>query len=208
AFGADAVHPYLMLRLVKDGINFKDPDSKNEFKLEPREALENLFAALEDTIKKVISKMGITTIEGYRGAQLFEAVGFGKELMDFLGDFPSRLGGIGFNELVEDAQWRVQQAEKMTVLGRNRDYHAFNAKVRMALRDAVKEAHPEPEQGGGEMAYTAPPAEADPDADKRVADKFVKFTDMVSARVPTVLRDLFNVKKAAAPVDRNAVEPA
>ena len=41
---------------------------------------------------------------------------------------------------------------------------AFNAKVRMALRDAVKEAHPEPEPGGGEMAYTAPPEEADPDA--------------------------------------------
>ena len=82
----------------------------------------------------------------------------------------------------------------MTVLGRNRDYHAFNAKVRMALRDAVKEAHPEPEQGGGEMAYTAPPGEDDPGAPQRVADKFVKFTDMVNTRVPTVLRDLFTVK--------------
>ncbi|MFM8273582.1 MAG: glutamate synthase central domain-containing protein, partial [Gemmata sp.] len=121
AFGADAVHPYLMLRLVKDGLTFKDPDSKQELKLEPREALENLFAALEDTIKKVISKMGITTVEGYRGAQLFEAVGFGPDLMEFLGEFPSRLGGIGFAELVDDEQWRVQQAEKMTVLGRNRD---------------------------------------------------------------------------------------
>jgi len=193
AFGADAVHPYLMLRLVKDGLTFKDPDSKNEFRLEPREALENLFAALEDTIKKVISKMGITTIEGYRGAQLFEAVGFGPELMAFLGDFPSRLGGIGFEELVEDAQWRVERTDKMSTLGRNKDYHAFNAKVRMALRDAVKEAHPEPE-GGGEMAYTAPPQEADSTAPGRVAEKFVKFTDMVNTRVPTVLRDLFTVK--------------
>ncbi|MCI0704383.1 MAG: glutamate synthase-related protein, partial [Planctomycetia bacterium] len=208
AFGADAVHPYLMLRLVKDGLTFKDPDSKNEFRLEPREALENLFAALEDTIKKVISKMGITTIEGYRGAQLFEAVGFGPELMAFLGDFPSRVGGVGFAELVEDAQWRVQQAEKMTVLGRNRDYHAFNAKVRMALRDAVKEAHPEPEQGGGEMAYTAPPCESDPDAPRRVADKFVKFTDMVNTRVPTVLRDLFTVRFAALPQAADGVQPA
>ena len=207
ACGADAVHPYLMFRLVKDGLNFKDPDSKQESKLEPREALENLFAALEDTTKKVISKMGITTIEGYRGAQLFEAVGFGPDLMAFLGDFPSRLGGIGFNELVEDAQWRVQQAEKMTVLGRNRDYHAFNAKVRMALRDAVKEAHPEPEQGG-EMAYTAPPSEDDPGAPQRVADKFVKFTDMVSARVPTVLRDLFSIRFAAGGVAQVEVQSA
>ncbi|MBY0459550.1 MAG: hypothetical protein K2V38_19695, partial [Gemmataceae bacterium] len=207
AFGADAVHPYLMLRLVKDGLAFKDPDTKNELRLDAREALENLFAALEDTIKKVISKMGITTIEGYRGAQLFEAVGFGPDLMAFLGDFPSRLGGIGFAELVEDGQWRVQQAEKMTVLGRNRDYHAFNAKVRMALRDAVKEAHPEPEQGG-EMAYTAPPSETDPNAPVKVGEKFVKFSDMVNARVPTVLRDLFAVAVAPSPVPLSEVQPA
>lgn len=201
AFGADAVHPYLMLRLVKDGLAFKDPDSKQELRLEAREALENLFAALEDTIKKVISKMGITTIEGYRGAQLFEAVGFGRELMEFLGDFPSRLEGIGLQELVEDAQWRVQQAEKMRdgVLGGNRDYRAFQPRVRMALRDAVKESHPEPEQDGGEMAYIAPPAQEDSEAQKRVADKYVKFTELVNTRVPTVLRDLFNVKRSSAP---------
>ncbi|HEY3787924.1 MAG TPA: glutamate synthase-related protein, partial [Urbifossiella sp.] len=201
AFGADAVHPYLMLRLVKDGLIFKDAETKQENRLEPRDALENLFAALEDTIKKVISKMGITTIEGYRGAQLFEAVGFGPDLMEFLGDFPSRVGGIGFPELVDDCVWRVQRAEDMLTknqpMGKNKDYMAFNAKVRMALRDAVKEAHPEPEQGG-EMAYTAPPEEYDPEAPQRVGTKFVKFSDMVNTRVPTVLRDLFNVKKGAA----------
>ena len=49
AFGADAVHPYLMLRLVKDGLTFKDPDTKQEFAARARECLENLFAALEDT---------------------------------------------------------------------------------------------------------------------------------------------------------------
>jgi glutamate synthase domain-containing protein 2/glutamate synthase domain-containing protein 1/glutamate synthase domain-containing protein 3 len=212
AFGADAVHPYLMLRLVKDGLTFKDPDTKNEFRLEPREALENLFAALEDTIKKVISKMGITTIEGYRGAQLFEAVGFGRELMAFLGDFPSRVGGIGFAELVEDAQWRVQEAERIFAqnkpMGSNRDYRAFNAKVRMALRDAVKEAHPEPEQGGGEMAYTAPPQEGDPNAMLKVGEKFVKFSDMVNTRVPTVLRDLFAIRSAASGLATDQVQPA
>ncbi len=212
AFGADAVHPYLMLRLVKDGLVFKDGDTKQEIRLDAREALENLFAALEDTIKKVISKMGITTIEGYRGAQLFEAVGFGPELMEFLGDFPSRVGGIGFAELVEDVQWRVQQAEVMAAknnpLGRNRDYMAFNAKVRMALRDAVKEAHPEPEPGGGEMAYTAPPEEYDPKAPQRVAEKFIKFSDMVNLRVPTVLRDLFGVKPGDKPTELSSIQSA
>ncbi|HEV3436226.1 MAG TPA: glutamate synthase-related protein, partial [Gemmata sp.] len=85
------------------------------------------------------------------------------------------------------------------VLGGNRDYRAFHPRVRMALRDAVKESHPEPEQGGGEMAYIAPPTEEDLEAPKRVADKYVKFTELVNTRVPTVLRDLFNVKRSSAP---------
>ncbi|HJZ92761.1 MAG TPA: glutamate synthase-related protein [Gemmataceae bacterium] len=212
AFGADAVHPYLMLRLIKDGLTFKEAETKQEVTISAHECLENLFAALEDSIKKVIAKMGITTIEGYRGAQLFEAVGFGPELMEWLGDFPSRVGGIGLKELVEDAAWRVKTAEEMfdknRPMGRNKDYMAFNAKVRMALRDAVKEAHPEPEPGGGEMAYTAPPREVDEEAPQRVAEKWVKFTDMVNTRPPTVIRDLFLVKRAPNPIDIKGVQPA
>jgi glutamate synthase domain-containing protein 2/glutamate synthase domain-containing protein 1/glutamate synthase domain-containing protein 3 len=210
AFGADAVHPYLMLRIIKNGLTFVEGDTKQEVTLTARECLENLFAALEDTIKKVIAKMGITTIEGYRGAQLFEAVGFGPELMEFLGDFPSRIGGIGFKELVEDAEWRVQQAETMKngVLGKHIDYRAYHPKVRMALRDAVKEAHPEPEMGGGEIAYTAPPQENDPEAHHRVAEKFVKFSDMVNTRPTTVLRDLFSIKRNPNPIPVEQVEPA
>jgi glutamate synthase domain-containing protein 2/glutamate synthase domain-containing protein 1/glutamate synthase domain-containing protein 3 len=212
AFGADAVHPYLMLRLIKNGLTFKEADTKQEVTVSAHECLENLFAALEDSIKKIIAKMGITTIEGYRGAQLFEAVGFGSELMEWLGDFPSRVGGIGLKELVEDAAWRVKTAEEMFAknrpMGKNMDYRAFNAKVRMALRDAVKEAHPEPEPGGGETAYTAPPQESDPEAPHRVAEKWPKFTDMVNTRPPTVIRDLFNIRRAARPADLKEVQPA
>src|SRR5262249_25875384 len=194
AFGADAVHPYLMLRIIKNGLTFKEGDTKQEVTLSAHECLENLFAALDDSIKKVIAKMGITTVEGYRGAMLFEAVGFGPELMEFLGDFPSRVGGIGLKELVEDAQWRVQKAEEMkVVIGQNRDYRAFKAEVRKALRDAVKEAHPEPE--GGEMAYAVPPQEEDAEAHHRVSQKWVKFTEMINTRPPTVLRDLFLIRR-------------
>ncbi|QVL30421.1 hypothetical protein KIH39_16360 [Telmatocola sphagniphila] len=208
AFGADAVHPYLMLRIIQNGLTFKEADTKQESTLSARECLENIFAALEDSIKKIIAKMGITTIEGYRGAQLFEAVGFGSELMEFLGEFPSRIGGIQLEHLVEDAAWRVEQAEKMSVLGKHLDYTAFNAKVRMALRDAVKEAYPEPEMGGGESVYTAVPTDNDPEAPKRVADKYVKFTELVQNRTPTVLRDLFLIKLSGQPVKLEEVEPA
>ena len=118
AFGADAVHPYLMLRLIKDGLTFKDAETKQEVTVSAHECLENLFAALEDSIKKIIAKMGITTIEGYRGAQLFEAVGFGPELMEWLGDFPSadrraRAQGTGRGRGLagEDGRGHVRQEQ-------------------------------------------------------------------------------------------------
>jgi glutamate synthase (ferredoxin) len=208
AFGADAVHPYLMLRLIRNGLQFKDPDTKQEWALTGRECLENLFAALEDSLKKIISKMGITTIEGYRGAILFEAVGFGPELMQFLGDFPSRIAGIGLAELVEDAQWRLAQSEKMQVLGRNRDYHAFNAKVRMALRKAVTAGEEElpssDAEQGGEAAYYRPTKAGD----EGLSNEYLTFSNMVNHRIPTVLRDIFLIKRGEKTAPIAEVQPA
>jgi glutamate synthase (ferredoxin) len=205
AFGADAVHPYLMLQLVKGGLTWKHPETKQEQHLEALDALRNLFHAIEDSLLKIISKMGITTIEGYRGAMLFEAVGFGPELMHYFGEFPSRIGGLTLLDLVEDVKWRIDKAEAMaknsTPIGSNRDYHAYNGKIRSALRDAVKEAHPEPEGDGmgGEMAYTAPPADRDPNRLHNVEVKFENFSNMVKTRPPTVLRDLFAIKPTGLP---------
>jgi glutamate synthase domain-containing protein 2/glutamate synthase domain-containing protein 3 len=215
-FGADAVHPYLMQRLIRDGLAFKDPDTKQDWALTSRESLENLFVALEDSFRKIISKMGITTAEGYRGARLFEAVGLGPELMEFLGDCPSRVGGIGLAELVEDARWRLAQVEKMQVLGRNRDYHAFNAKVRMALRKAALSgtAAPLPQvepvgnagraagpEDGGEDAYSPRPADG-------LTREYLDFSEMVNRRVPTCLRDLLRIKPAERPIPLQETQPA
>ena len=210
-FGADAVHPYLMLRLVRDGITWKHPETKQDATLSPRDALEGLFEALEDSLKKIISKMGITTIEGYRGAMLFEAVGFGPELMQYFGNFPSRVGGLTLQDLVDDCAWRVQQAENMKVLGRNRDYHAYNAKVRMALREAVLPAHVETNvtNNGGEMAYTAPPTSIDDGVPGMIDLGFGKYRKMVGERPPTVLRDLLRFKTdGLEPIPLDDVVPA
>ena len=172
---------------------------------------------VEDSLKKIISQTGITTIEGYRGAKLFEAVGFGPELMEFLGDCPSRIGGVGLAEMVEDAQWRLGQAEKMTVLGRNREYHAFNAKVRMALRKAATAAEASrsvSDQRMKKAARTPTPASS-PRTSKRskrpenpddtpplgvLSKEYLDFSNLVNARTPTVLRDLFAIKKRREPV--------
>lgn len=230
AFGADAVHPYLMLRLLREGLSFKDPETKQEWELSRRECLENAFAALEDSFKKIISKMGITTVDGYRGAMLFEAVGFGPEIMEFLGDFPSRIGGLGLKELVEDADWRLQQVEKMRVLGRNRDYHAFNARVRMALRKASVAGAPTSlptvdnaqspgpnltHEEGGEAAYSSKPAKTslrgpvvEEYSPEGAAKAYDDFTTLVNERVPTVLRDMFSVPSVSEPVDVSEVQAA
>jgi len=213
-FGADAVHPYLMLRLIKNGLTTKDPESKQEFTLNPHECLENLFAALEDSIKKIISKMGITTIEGYRGAQLFEAVGFGSELMEFLGDFPSRIGGINLIDLVEDTTWRFDRAEKMknAILGRNNDYNAFKAQVRMALRKAATALSPVISEEGGEDAYAnqmerAKEARAEL-APGELTKEYSAFSNIIMTRPPTVLRDLFLIKFASKSTLLEEVMPA
>ncbi len=219
SFGADATHPYLMLRLIKNGLTFKDPDTKQEWTLSGRECLENLFAALEDTFKKVISKMGITTAEGYRGALLFEAVGFGPELMSYLGQLPSRIGGIQLEQVVEDNKYRLQRTENMQVLGRNRDYHAFNAKVRMALRkasvagsttpDDQEDGKDEParqsarktEEHGGESAYIA--GNSNP-----ISTEYRDFSQMINSRTPTVLRDLFSIRHAKNPLPITEIQTA
>jgi glutamate synthase (ferredoxin) len=218
AFGADAVHPYLMQRLIRDGLTFKDPDTKQEWALTSRECLENLFAALEDSFKKIISKMGITTIEGYRGARLFEAVGLGSDLMAFIGDCASRVGGIHMEELIEDARWRLERAEQMQVLGRNRDYHAFNAKVRMALRKAAisgaAAALPQVDSNESEPANAVPDVSGEDaygqsakGADTLTRD-YLDFSEIVNDRVPTCLRDLFQLRTNLQPIPLEETQSA
>jgi glutamate synthase (NADPH/NADH) large chain len=93
-FGAAAVNPYLALDTVRalaaDG----------EIKVTPDQAEEHYIHAVNEGLLKVMSKMGISTIHSYRGAQIFEAVGLNRDLIErhFTGT-PSRLEGVGLAEL-------------------------------------------------------------------------------------------------------------
>src|SRR5439155_14007336 len=113
----------------------------------------------------------------------------------------SRIRGIGFKELVEDVQWRLAAVEKMNVLGRNRDYHAFNAKVRMALRKAAQTdsdaARPTEDEAGGESAYAHKLTE-NLAAKGELSKDYLDFSHLVNHRVPTVLRDLFLLRRGQA----------
>jgi glutamate synthase (NADPH/NADH) large chain len=93
-YGAAAVNPYLALDSVRAMA------LRGELPHEPAEAESRYVHAIKDGLLKVMSKMGISTIQSYRGAQIFEAVGLDRGLIErhFTGT-PSRLGGIGLAEL-------------------------------------------------------------------------------------------------------------
>ena len=91
--GADAIHPHLLLELG-----------------ESEAAERNLLAGLDSTLRRVMSKMGITTLDGYRGSRLFEAVGVSPALVEFyLPGIEARLGGVDLDDVYEDLCHRSAQ---------------------------------------------------------------------------------------------------
>ena len=97
-YGAEAVHPYLALETLIDLA------AKGANGVDPQKAIYNFTKAIGKGLQKVMSKMGISTYMSYCGAQIFEAVGLSKELVDryFFGT-PSNVEGIGVFDVAEEA---------------------------------------------------------------------------------------------------------
>ena len=109
-FGATAVCPYLGYATVRDLVRH---DKKNKITdgISESKAMRNYRKALEKGLLKIMSKMGISVLNSYQGAQIFEAIGIGQEVMDtcFTGA-QSRIEGIGFLEIAEESIIRHQAA--------------------------------------------------------------------------------------------------
>ncbi|WP_102508800.1 glutamate synthase large subunit [Sanguibacter massiliensis] len=104
-YGAAAVNPYLAMetveRLAEEGLIDVDPAT----------AVKNVIKALGKGVLKVMSKMGISTIQSYRGAQTFEAVGLSQALVErYFTGTTSRLGGVGLDVLAEEVAARHRAA--------------------------------------------------------------------------------------------------
>src|SRR5580692_5493694 len=114
-YGASAINPYLMLetldRLVFDGRVTRSGEDGRAVSLTPEEAAQNTIKAIGKGLLKTISKMGISTIQSYSGAQIFEAVGLEPALIDrhFTGT-ASRIGGVGLEVLATEALERHARA--------------------------------------------------------------------------------------------------
>jgi glutamate synthase (NADPH/NADH) large chain/glutamate synthase (ferredoxin) len=146
-YGASAINPYLLFdtvdELVADGRvpGVEDPD----------EAEKNVVKALGKGLLKTISKMGISTIQSYCGAQIFEAVGLEKELIDrhFTGT-ASRIGGIGLDVLGQESIDRHQRAYPRELSGdllpvggvyawrREGEQHMWNPETIALIQHAVR----------------------------------------------------------------------
>ena len=141
-FGATAVYPYLAYNVIADLVD------KGELLGDPLYAKNNFRKSLDKGLLKILSKMGISTVSSYRGAQLFEAVGLSEEVVElcFTG-VESRISGATFDDLAIDQQILAKNAfTKRVPLDQggllkfvfNKEYHAFNPDVIQALHKAVR----------------------------------------------------------------------
>ena len=183
-FGASAVCPYLAFATLGAMIGAGDFEDQAR-----GEVFANYRKAVDAGILKVMSKMGISAVSSYHGAQIFEVLGLSDEVLHrCFTTTRSRIGGIGFRHIAADAIERHTQAysaEKLERGGwykfrRDGDYHANSPQVWRALHKTV--------QGGGEEEYQA-------------------YRDLVHSRPPTALRDLLELSSDRDPIGLDRVEP-
>ena len=149
-YGAAAVNPYLMLETLAELVELGWlPDEMDAEKAQAR-AVKGIAKGL----LKTMSKMGISTIPSYCGAQIFEAVGLSEELVErHFTHTPSRIGGIGLRDLAEGSLARHARAypgsadELLPVIGlyawrRDGEHHQWNPDTIALLQHAVRSKEP------------------------------------------------------------------
>tara|TARA_B110000879_G_scaffold1358_1_gene1755 strand:- start:5508 stop:10100 length:4593 start_codon:yes stop_codon:yes gene_type:complete len=194
-FGATAVCPYLGYATVR---NVVAHDVKGKLEgISPEKAMANYRKALEKGLLKIMSKMGISVLNSYQGAQIFEALGIGKEVVDFaFTGAHSRIGGVGFTEIAEEslirhrAGWEIDpEAGKTLDLGdpgynryrKSGERHALTTPVIKNLHTFVRNNK------------------------KEDYDEYVKAS---LDNNPITIKDLLEFKVPASGVPLDEVEPA
>ena len=183
-FGASAVYPFLAYEVLADLIR------TGEVLGDLDEVFKHYRKGISKGLLKILSKMGISTIASYRGAQLFEAVGLADEVVElsFRG-VASRIKGARFvdieaeQKLLAAEAWNnrkpIQQGGLLKFVYGG-EYHAYNPDVVNTLQAAVQ-------QGSYE--------------------KFKEYTTLVDTRPVSMIRDLLQVKLAEQPLALDQVEP-
>ncbi len=186
-YSASAVHPYLALQAAGALAGTRGHEL-----LAIDDLQRNYITALEKGLLKITSQMGISTVMGYRGAQIFETIGLGPELVEFaFAGTPARLGGIGLAEIEADIRRRHEAAwsdpaAKLADPGfvrfrKDGEHHGYSPTVAKALQAAAT--------SGNLIDFKA-------------------YHDMVKEHPPTAVRDLIEIKPLGEAVPLDEVEPA
>jgi len=106
-YGANAVNPYMVGEIIQDYLD----KGLLPGGMTHEDAVKNFLKAVRKGLFKIISKMGISTIQSYCGAKIFEAVGLSEEfLKKYFTATPSRIGGAGIEEIAKEALMRHENA--------------------------------------------------------------------------------------------------
>ncbi|MBI5566966.1 MAG: glutamate synthase subunit alpha, partial [Chloroflexi bacterium] len=189
-YGAAAIHPYLALATART----LGRDVKAD------EAVHNYLHAAEHGLLKIMSKMGISTVDAYCGAQIFETIGLSATVVDkhFAGT-PSHLGGIGLEAIAQIVlSWHAAayagEAELPSPgfykFKRDGERHAYSPAVVQALHNAVKT--PGALNGSWRTGYAA----------------YLKYSELQHAREPIDVRDFVEYRTTHQPVSLELVESA
>jgi glutamate synthase domain-containing protein 2/glutamate synthase domain-containing protein 3 len=191
-FGAGAVYPYLTYATLRDQAS-RDPS----LGLDADQALHHYIEAVEKGLLKVMSKMGISTLQSYRGAQIFECVGLAPDVVDHYFTWTaSRIGGADLNGLARESARRMQKAfpavgipdQNLLDIGgtykwrRDGERHQYHPLTIARLQQAVREN------------------------DRPAWEDFCTQVNQQN-REGGLLRGLFNLRPAGDPVPLEAVEP-
>jgi glutamate synthase domain-containing protein 2/glutamate synthase domain-containing protein 3 len=192
-YGASAINPYLAIETLEDlGNRGYLPDGVN-----PEVAVNHLIKAINKGLLKTFSKMGISTLQSYRGAQVFEAIGLNKDLVDtYFTGTTSRLEGVGLDVIAREAAMKHEYAFKpatefdteLAVGGSyhfrvNGEYHLLNPLSISKLQHAVRA-----------NSY-------------KTYEEYAALIDDQNRNMAT-LRSLMEIKKAKKPIPIEQVEPA
>ena len=187
-YGASAICPYMTFAVLDDLVK------KHKIQEEYATAEANYIKAVDKGLKKVMSKMGISTIRSYRGAKIFESIGLGEDLLRrYFGTEVSAIGGIGLKEIARDAIRLHDEAFKPADINefmpnngqfswrKDGILHAWNPDTIANLQIATRLG-----------SYK----------------KFKEWSAMVDEKEkPIFIRDFFGFKKAAKPTPIDEVEP-
>ncbi len=187
-YGASLINPYAIFGIIDNLVNNKS------IQLDYATARKHYIKAINKGLLKVLSKMGISTLRSYRSSQIFEIIGLNKQISEkYFSGTPSRIGGIGLDEIAEEIfKIHTVNYESTTVT----DNLLINSGIYAYRKDGEQHAW-NPETIGLLQWSTR----------TNNYKKFKDFTTLIDHKKdPMYLRDFLRYKKN--PIDINEVEPA